>query len=348
MNTISRLPHLPRPLAAIGGVLLVGALAACVSPQQEATPAEAVVPAEPVAPAEPPAPPAKDIWTAAAEGDLAALEAHKVAGTDLDSLQMEAGVTPLLITMIVGAQEAAEWLTANGADVNAVMRDGGNALHGAAFVGNSPGAALLLELGVDADALNYEGNSVWDILALDWGTTEYVSSLLDLGLVQEEVEAGRAEIAAMLGGGEGGGGGDIWAALQAGDAAALRAALAAGADANAVSPDGAAALLVASLNSDPELATALLGAGADVNAANESNGATPLHAAAFLGHADVARVLLDGGADANAVTFDGQSAMQMTELDWPTTEYLAGMLQLAVEEEAVMSGRAKIAEMLAQ
>ena len=347
MNTVSQLPQLRRPLAALGCVLLVGALTACVSPQQEATPAEAVVPAEPVAPAEPPAPPAKDIWTAAGEDDLAALEAHKAAGTDLDSLQMDVGVTPLLITMIAGAQEAAEWLTANGADVNALMRDGGNALHGAAFVGNSPGAALLLELGVDADALNYEGNSVWDILALDWGTTEYVSSLLDLGLVQEEVEAGRAEIAAMLGGGEGGGG-DIWTALLAGDAAALRAALSAGADANAVSPDGAAALLVASLNSDPELAAALLAAGADVNAANESNGATPLHAAAFLGHADVVRVLLEGGADATAVTFDGQSAMQMTELDWPTTEYLAGMLQLSVEEEAVMSGRAKIAEMLAQ
>lgn len=346
MNTIDQLR---RSLAPLGCVLLVGALTACVSPQQEATPAEAVVPAEPVAPAEPAPPPTKDIWTAAGEGDLAALEAHKAAGTDLDGLQADIGVTPLLLAIVSGEHEAAEWLAANGADVNALSRDGGNALHGAAFVGNSAGAALLLELGVDVDVVDYNGSSVGDVLGLDWGMTQYVSDLLGMGLVQEEVEAGRAEIAAMLGGGEGGAsGGDIWAALQAGDAAAVRAALEAGADANAVSPDGAAALLVASLNGNPDVAAALLGAGADVNAANQGNGATALHAAAFLGHADVVRLLLDHGADANAVTFDGQTAMQMTELDWPMTEYLAGVLQLAVEEEAVMSGRAKIAEMLAQ
>ena len=341
MNTITRL------LAPFGCVLLVGALAACVSPKEGAAPAEAEVPAEPLTPAEPPAPPAKDIWTAAGEGDLAALAAHQAAGTDLDGWQLDIGVTPLLIAIIAGQQEAAEWLVANGADANASMRDGGNALHAAAFVGNAPGAALLVQGGVNIHALNSDGSSVWDILALDWAMTEYVSGMLQLDLVQEEVEAGRAEIATLLNGGEGGGS-DIWAALQAGDAAALGAALKAGADANAVGPDGTAPLLMASLSGNPELVAALLAAGADANAANESNGATALHAAAFLGHADVARLLLDKGADASAVTYDGQTAMQMLELDWAMTEYLAGVLQLAVEQEAVMAGRAKIAEMLAE
>lgn len=334
MNTISRL------LASLGGLLLVAALAACVSPQQETTPAA------PIVPAEPPAPPAKDIWTAAGEGDLAELEAHRAAGTDLDSLQMDVGITPLLIAVIAGEQEAVEWLVANGADANASMRDGGTALHGAAFVGNSPAAALLLERGVDTGALNNDGASVWDILELDWATTEYISSMLELGLEQAEVEAGRAEIAAMLSGGEGGG--DIWSALLAGDATAVRAAIQAGADVNALGADGSPPLVFAAVNANPEFTVALLDGGADVDAPSQSNGATALHAAAFLGNAEVARLLLEKGADAHAMTNDGMTAMQMTELDWATTEYIAGMLQIAVEQEAVMAGRAKIAEMLAE
>lgn len=338
MNTISRLL---RPLAPLGGIALVLGLAACVP--QQTTPAETVTPAEP---ATPPAPPVKDIWTAAGEGDLAELEAHKAAGTNLDDLQLDEGFTPLMIAVITGELEATEWLLANGADANMSMRDGGNALHGAAFVGNAPAAALLLDLGVDADALNNDGISVWDILGLDWPTTEYFSSMAELYLVQEEVEAGRAEIAAMLGGGEGGG--DIWSALLAGDVAAVRAALQGGADANAVGMDGSPPLVFAATNGDPEFTAALLAAGADVNAPNQTNGATALHAAAFLGNAEVAQLLLENGADAQAMSNDGMTAMQMTELDWATTEYIAGMLQIAVEQEAVMAGRGKIAEMLAE
>lgn len=332
MNIISRL------LAPLGGIVLVLGLTACVAPQEATTPAETVTPAEPAAPI-------KDIWTAAGEGDLAELEAHKAAGTNLDDLQLEAGVTPLMIAVIVGEQQAVEWLLVNGADANAEMRDGGNALHGAAFVGNSLAAAMLLERGVDVNALSSSGG-VRDILALDWATTEYISSMLELDLTQEEVEEGRAEIAAMLGGGEGGG--DIWSALLAGDISAVRAALQAGADANALGADGSPPLVFAATNSNPELAAAILAAGGDVNMPNQTNGATPLHAAAFLGHAEVARLLLDKGADKDAMSNDGMTAMQMTELDWPTTEYIAGMLEIAVEEEAVMAGRAKIAEMLAQ
>lgn len=326
MNTTFRL------LPPFTGLLLVAALAACVSPvspKQDATPA----------------PPTKDIWTAAGEGDLAELEAHKAAGTNLDDLQLDVRITPLMIAIIAGEQEAVEWLLANGADANTLM-DAGNALHGAAFVGNAPAAALLLDNGVDTGAVNNNGDSVWDVLELDWPTTEYFSSLLELDLTQADVQAGRAEISAMLGGGEGGG--DIWSALLAGDASAVRAALQAGADANTLGADGSPPLVFAATNSNPDFTAALLAAGADVNAPNQTNGATALHAAAFLGNAEVARLLLDKGADTHAMTNDGMTAMQMTKLDWATTEYIAGMLQIAVEQEAVMAGRGEIAEMLAE
>lgn len=330
--------HTSRLIAALGGIALVFALPGCVTPKEEA------IPAEPIAPAEPPPPPAKDIWTAAGEGDLAALEAHRAAGTDLDSMQVDLGVTPLLIAVMTFQQAAAEWLVENGADAHALMRDGGNVLHSAAFVGNAAAAEMLLELGVDAEVVNNDGVGVADLLALDWGMTEYVLGLLEMYLAQEDVEAGRAKIAAMLGGGEGDA--DIWAAVAAADAASGRAALAAGADANAVSPDGSPLLLTVAASGNAEFTAAVLEAGADVNAAHEANGATALHAAAFLGRAEVARVLIEAGADVEVMTYDGNTALSMTELDWPTTEYIAAALGMSVEEEAVMTGRAKIAEML--
>lgn len=334
MNNTSRL------LAALGGIALVFALPGCVSPPQE------TVPAEPVTPAAPPAPPAKDIWTAAGEGDLAALEAHKAAGTGVDSLQLDLSVTPLLIAVMTGQQAAAEWLVANGADVNARMGDGGTALHAAAFVGNATAAQWLLELGADGEAMNDNGMLAADILALDWPTTEYLLGMLEMPLAQEAVETGRAKIAAMLGLGGGEGAADIWAAVAAGDAASARAAIAAGADVNAFSPDGTPLLVVVAAAGNAEFAAAVLEAGADVNARSQANGATALHAAAFLGHADVAQVLLKAGADVEAMTDDGGTALSVTEMDWPTTEYIAAMLEIAVDEEAVMAGRAKVVEML--
>lgn len=51
---------------------------------------------------------------------------------------------------------------------------------------------------------------------------------------------------------------------------------------------------------DPERVQRLLDGGADVNAL-ESNGDAPLVMAAYLGHTDVVRVLLEAGADVTAV-----------------------------------------------
>lgn len=157
---------------------------------------ESATEAEPVS--APSSPPATDIWLAAGDGDIQTLEAHKRVGTDLDILQADIGITPLMVTIVADQLEAARWLIANGANANAVMRDGGNALHGAAFVGNAAGAKLLLESGVDTEALNNDGLSVWDILALDWPTTEYIGQMLELDLVEAEVETGRAAIAELL------------------------------------------------------------------------------------------------------------------------------------------------------
>ena len=333
----------PRLFAAVGGLaLLAVGTTACVGGRDTPAPAEKVVPDEPLAA------PSADIWAAAAKGDLQQLESHKLAGTDLDERQSDTGFTPLLITVIVGQQEAAEWLLGNGANANAKMRDGGNALHGAAFVGNADSADLLLRHGVDVNARNAQFYSVWDILDLDWATTEHFSNLLDLDLRQQKVEAGRARIRTLLEseGREGAEAGDILRAVAMGNAARVRALAGGGMDVDGTGPAGNPLILIAAGAGHVEVVATLLAAGANVNAPNPINGATALHAAALFGRAEAAKVLLDQGADATALTNDGATPSQLLDLDWATTEHIAGMAKMPVEKPAVLSGRRKIAELL--
>lgn len=79
-----------------------------------------------------------------------------------------------------------------------------------------------------------------------------------------------------------------------------------------VKPDvefrGGTALIVGADSGDPELAKALIAAGASPNQAIAS-GLTPLMAAARAGEDGYAKALLDAGADANAASDDGRTAL---------------------------------------
>ena len=77
------------------------------------------------------------------------------------------------------------------------------------------------------------------------------------------------------------GAGDLIEAAERGDAAEVRALLGAGAEVNAARGDGATALLLASQNGHPEVVVALLRARADVNA-RDGYGDTALMAAALV------------------------------------------------------------------
>ena len=300
-----------RSTAALLGVLAVLTLAACVTQPVEPPPP----PPEPE-----PGPPTMDIWTAAAEGNITELKANQHAGTDLDSQNPELQITPLTMAVVSSQSEAAQWLLDNGANVNALNGDGSTALNAAAFLGLAEGAKMLIDAGVDTSIRSYEGASPEDIARLDWQTTEYIAAMLQLPVDRATLEAGRAEIIAMLTGSSpsastsGGGWEELAAAIINADAAALKAALAAGAD-----PD----------------------------AADPNTGGTPLIFAAFMGRVEIVKMLLAAGADINATNSDGTNALTVAELDWETTEYIASLFQLPLTDpEGMKKGKAAVAEML--
>jgi hypothetical protein len=92
---------------------------------------------------------AVDIWTAAAKGDLEAIERQLSAGTDMNAMAPSIGVTPLMAAAITGQEGAAELLLANGAKPDIGNKEGATALHMAAFFGQLEIVKALVAKGAD-------------------------------------------------------------------------------------------------------------------------------------------------------------------------------------------------------
>ena len=82
-----------------------------------------------------------------------------------------------------------------------------------------------------------------------------------------------------------------------------------------------------------------------MNARNRDGG-TPLHAAAFLGHADIAALLIRKGADINARNDKGETPLDVSRVDWEITQLIASWLELELDRDNVEQGRTAIVEML--
>jgi ankyrin repeat protein len=97
-----------------------------------------------------------------------------------------------------------------------------------------------------------------------------------------------------------------------GHPAAVELLLAHGGEVNTVArhPFGVNALHAALAGPTPDIARALIAAGADVNAPQRS-GATPLQETAFSGNLELARLLLAHGADPAAVDDQGRAALDL-------------------------------------
>lgn len=103
-----------------------------------------------------------DIWEAVMLEDVAAIERYLSAGGDVNAKNPTSGATPL---------------------------------HVACFFGKPDVARFLLEADANLEAKNNEGLIPQELLAIDWGTTEYIAKMLQLPLDKEEVLDGRNAIA---------------------------------------------------------------------------------------------------------------------------------------------------------
>ena len=100
-------------------------------------------------------------------------------------------------------------------------------------------------------------------------------------------------------------------AAERGDVATVKSLLAQGADATVARGDGMTALHWAADRGDAMMATALLRAGAKLDAKTNVGGYTPLHVASKSGSAAVVKALLDGGADVATITGTGATALHL-------------------------------------
>ena len=154
-----------------------------------------------------PAPPLVDIFTAAGEGNLEAINQHIAAGTDLNQRTGdEQKSPPLIIAITFGQVATAKALIAGKADLDLQNKDGNTALSIAAFLGYGDIVKPLLEAGADRNIKNKDGATALDIVQTPWNDIkpiyDYINSTLfqpfGIPLDYERIQAARPKIAKML------------------------------------------------------------------------------------------------------------------------------------------------------
>ncbi len=282
-----------------------------------------------------------DVWSAAESGDVEALQQLVKDGADLNTVRPDDQQLPLMLAARNGHAEAVKFLLESGADVDGQDEDGNTAALGAAFFGYSDVFEALVDAEADLSLSNSIGLNPGSALQMDWGFTNAIANdALQLGLSETEVTEGRTAILGQMAKF------DFGAAIVLGDLDSILSHIEEGVDVNALI-DGTSPLLIATIQRRTDVVSALIKAGAEVDAQNQTTGGTALTAAAFLGSTEVAEALINAGADPSIADYQGADVIATLELDYETTSYFASILGIEIlPEQDLMAAREAIKEML--
>ncbi len=289
---------------------------------------------------------------AARTGDIKAIKQHIAEGADVNDMLFE--MPPLTWAVMMRQTEAAELLLQHSADINGRNRDGNTALHLAIFLGYAEIAELLIKNGADITARNGDGATPTDLLGVPWEMTKFTARQLDIQLEEEQVKAGKAEIAKLLNVSNQSERENtfsvekIWDAASKGNLSVVKQAIANGMDVNMKDPKSRGTLLASTaLMGHTEIVALLLEHGADINARSKDGG-TALHAAAFLGRVETVKFLLDKGADTTLRHKMGGTAIDGAKLNWLLARGIIKTLKVDVDAAEVKAGRAEVVKLISR
>lgn len=140
------------------------------------------------------------LFDAVVNGDVEGVRDELQKSTsDINALEPSSGSSPLCTAVFLGRTEIAQMLLAAGADINQPNRDKATPMHIAVFMARPEEAEMLLEAGADTTVRDGTGALPQDLLNIDFGTTNYLASMLGVPLEEQQVLAGRKQIAELFG-----------------------------------------------------------------------------------------------------------------------------------------------------
>ncbi len=258
---------------------------------------------------------APDLWEALREaiesGELERVRRTLEAGANADQLDDVLGVSPLSMAAMKGDLELAKLLLAGGASVDVRNKDGATPLLGAAFLGRIEVLEFLLDQGADPEAKSAAGDTALGATQIPWETTEFIANLLQIQVERAAVEDGRKSCSELLSVARSTGSpaARLFAAIAAGSVKAVEQSLAEGARLEDMDPaKGWTPLTMAVFLGHEDIARLLLEKGAQVDARNQDK-STALHGAALLDRVPLVELLIGRGAKVDAVNDRGSTPL---------------------------------------
>ncbi len=142
---------------------------------------------------------------AAIQGNVAAIQAHIEAGSDLDVKEPTGGSSPLITAIVFGKTDVAKLLIEAGVDVNFRNNEQSTPLHTAAFFCHSDVVKMLLDTGADKTLKNKYGHTAFESVTGPFNEVKGIYEFfnkelgpLGLKLDYEQIEMTRPKIAEML------------------------------------------------------------------------------------------------------------------------------------------------------